>query len=128
MIKQSHFDAQIFDRFIRLPSCCGDCALQTVIYWTLIFVSLIVLYTEWLLSLTVVQLLYYCIYQVMRSFSLLIFPVYFRYLKPQFRSFWRIRSFRRKTKYGMHRNKEDVVCIKTKLGGKVILPLNWLHI
>ncbi|KAE9550118.1 hypothetical protein FO519_006655, partial [Halicephalobus sp. NKZ332] len=46
------------------------------------------------------------------------------YLKPQFAGFWRIRSFRRKAKYGMHRNKEDVVCIKTKLGGKVYYDIS----
>lgn len=119
ILKPNRFNPLYLDHFISLPNCCSNCILQNIIYWILIILSITVLYFEWLLSLTIVQITLNIICEIMRSFSILLLPVYFRYLKPKFKKLLENKSFRRNKNYGMRRNTSDIISYDTRLGGRV---------
>ena len=118
------FDAQIVDHFIQLPSCCKGCILQNIIYWVLFVSSYIALYFDWVLrDLRVIQIILYIFSKfikfAMRSLSVLLFPMYFRYFKKS--KFSTLISFRRRKRRSssMRRGGSQYLAYKSKLGGRV---------
>lgn len=120
------FDAQLVDRYIQvyLPKCCTNSFSKKLVYWLLSTLSLCVLYFEIILREIYFIFIIYSVITVvysiiMKSLSILLFPMYFRYFKKS--KFSTFISFRRRNKRrspSMRRN-NDYKIFETKLGGKV---------